>query len=181
MKSDTKVVAYIDGANLHKGVSALGWKLHYPLFRQWLEQKFGVTTSYLFMGMIASNKDLYSSLSKAGFVLIFKEVIFDKNGKAKGNCDTNLIVQAARDIYENNVTSVVLVSSDGDYEPLVRLWVEKGIVCHVVAPSGPDKCSVLLKRTGVPILCLDSMQNKLSLPKMKKPPEGNASHQGSLS
>ena len=34
--------AYIDGANLHKGVSSLGWELDYARFRVWLTKKYSV-------------------------------------------------------------------------------------------------------------------------------------------
>ena len=32
--------AYIDGANLHKGVADLGWKLDYKRLRLWLINKY---------------------------------------------------------------------------------------------------------------------------------------------
>ena len=32
--------AFIDGANLHKGVNGLGWKLDYERFRVWLSEKY---------------------------------------------------------------------------------------------------------------------------------------------
>ena len=32
MKSNKTTIAYIDGANLHKGVRSLGWKLDYARF-----------------------------------------------------------------------------------------------------------------------------------------------------
>jgi len=35
-------VAYIDGANLHKGVNSLGWKLDYARFRIWLKDKYKI-------------------------------------------------------------------------------------------------------------------------------------------
>ncbi len=31
--------AFIDAANLHKGVSSLGWELDYDRFRVWLKEK----------------------------------------------------------------------------------------------------------------------------------------------
>lgn len=31
--------AYIDGANLYKGIQELGWKLNYRRFRIWLQEK----------------------------------------------------------------------------------------------------------------------------------------------
>ena len=77
MKEAIKNYAYIDGANLHKGVENLGWKLNYKRFRIWLNDKYGVEQAYLFIGLMPKNKDLYTRLQEAGFTLIFKDVIYD--------------------------------------------------------------------------------------------------------
>jgi len=34
--------AYIDGANLHKGIAGFGWMLDYARFRIWLSEKYSV-------------------------------------------------------------------------------------------------------------------------------------------
>ena len=161
MKLNQKTTAYIDGANLHKGVESLGWKLNNHKFRRWLEQKFSVAEAFIFIGLIPKNASLYTSLQKAGFTLVFKEVVYDSDGKAKGNCDVDLTLQAAKDVYERQVRSVLLVASDGDYAPLVRFWKEKNIQCAIVSPARIEKCSILLKRTGVPIICLGEVKHKL--------------------
>ena len=57
MKSK-KNFAYIDGANLHKGVEDLSWKLDYKRFRVWLRDKFKIEKAYLFIGLVPKNKDL---------------------------------------------------------------------------------------------------------------------------
>ena len=41
--------AYIDGANLHKGVADLGWKVDYKRLRLWLNNKYQVKRAYLFI------------------------------------------------------------------------------------------------------------------------------------
>ena len=74
--------AYIDGANLYKGVESLGWKLDYRIFRRWMEQKFGVSKVFLFIGLIPHNANLYTSLQKIGYTIVFKEVVYDGDGKA---------------------------------------------------------------------------------------------------
>jgi len=154
-------LAYIDGANLHKGVESSAWKLDYRRFRSWIRQKFNVTDTYLFIGLIPKHANLYTSLQGAGYKLVFKEVVFDGDGKAKGNCDADLVLQAVTDHYEHGVTSVVLVSSDGDYTPLVRFWTEKGVKCTIISPAPIHKCSILLKRMGVPIVYLEDVMHKL--------------------
>ena len=75
--------AYIDGANLHKGVQDLGWKLDCKRFRVWLTEKYGAKESYLFLGLIPKYKDIYTHLQECGFTLVFKEVVYDGAGKAK--------------------------------------------------------------------------------------------------
>ena len=62
MKKQENNFAYIDGANLHKGVASLGWRLDYKRFRVWLSEKYGVKRAYLFLGLIPKYKELYKYL-----------------------------------------------------------------------------------------------------------------------
>jgi len=153
--------AYIDGANLHKGVGSAGWKLDYRKFRSWIRQKFGVSEAHLFIGMMPKHASLYTFLQSSGYQLTFKEIIFDGEGKAKGNCDADLVLKGVRDQFERAPESFVLVSSDGDYAPLVRFWQEKNVSCTIVSPAPIGKCSILLKRTGAPIVYLQDVKHKL--------------------
>lgn len=155
-------IAYIDGANLHKGVESSAWKLDYRKFRSWIRQKFNVDEASLFIGLMPKHANLYTVLQDAGYKLVFKEVIYDGEGNAKGNCDADLVLHATRDFFERGVTSVVLVSSDGDYAPLVKFWLEKDVLCTIVSPAPTQKCSILLKKTGAPIVYLDDVKHKLS-------------------
>jgi len=153
--------AYIDGANLHKGVEALGWKLDYRRFRVWLKDKYSVTRAYIFIGLMPKHKDLYTFLQEIGFTLIFKEIVYDGDGKAKGNCDADLVLRATKDAYENTCHGAVLVSSDGDYAGLVKFLMEKGRFATIVSPAIVNKCSILLKRTGAKISYLDDQKHIL--------------------
>ena len=153
--------AYIDGANLHQGLQSTLWDLDYRKFRSWLRQKFGISDATIFIGLITKNANLYTYLQNSGFRLVFKEVVYDGDGKAKGNCDADLVLDAMRNFYEKNTRHALLVSSDGDYAPLVKFWQEKGVQCAVLSPAPERKCSILLKRTGVPIIYLDDVRNKL--------------------
>src|SRR3989344_4482333 len=151
MKSNARNVAYIDGANLHNGVKQLTWQFDYGRFRVWLREKYHVEKAYLFLGMMPKYKDLYTRLQEQGYTLVFKEVIYDTDGKAKGNCDTDIVVLAMQNAYENRFDSSVLVSSDGDYTPLVKFLITRNKIDAVVSPYETKKCSVLFKRTGVRI------------------------------
>lgn len=151
MKSIRKDAAYIDGANLHNGIKSLSWDFDYKRFRVWLREKYSVEQAYLFIGMMPKYAELYTRLQEQGYTLVFKDVIYDNNGKAKGNCDADLVVAAMQDAYENKFDNAVLVSSDGDYAPLVKFLIAKEKMLAVVSPYETRKCSVLLKRTGVKI------------------------------
>src|SRR3990167_7926505 len=153
--------AYIDGANLHKGTESLDWKFDYKRFRIWLREKYGVEQAYLFLGFVPKYKDLYIRLQEYGYTLVFKEVIFDGEGKAKGNCDADIVVHVMQDAYENKFAKAILVSSDGDFSPLVKFLISKNKMEIVLSSYETDKCSVLLKRTGVRIAYISEQQNIL--------------------
>ena len=165
--------AYIDGANLHKGMVSLGWMLDYKRFRVWLTEKYGIHNAYLFIGLIPRYKELYKFLQESGFTLVFKEVIYDGNGKPKGNCDADLVLQATRDTYENKFDRALLVSSDGDYAGLVNFLQEKRKFLTILSPSNQKKCSILLKRTGVKIAYIDDQNSRLELAQKEKAPDGD--------
>lgn len=151
--------AYIDGANLHKGIADLGWKLDYKRFRLWLNNKYQIKRAYLFLGLVPRYKDLYTYLQEVGFTLVFKETVYGEGGKVKGNCDADLVLQVARDTYENKFDKAVVVSSDGDYASLIKFLQEKNKILAILSPS--NHCSVLLKRTNSRIVYIDWVKSKV--------------------
>ena len=167
--------AYIDGANLHKGIKSLGWDLDYRKFRVWLSDKYDIKTAYLFIGLIPRNKDLYKHLQEYGFTLVFKEVVYDDGGRAKGNCDADLVLQATRDFYENKFENAVIVTSDGDYASLVKFLNDNGKLTAILSPQNKDKCSILLKRTNAKISYMNDQRGLLYYRKYKSPRRGRAS------
>lgn len=172
--------AYIDGANLHRGIASFGWKLDYARFRVWLSDKYGVSRAYIFIGLIPKYKDLYTYLQNAGFTLVFKEVVYDSDGKPKGNCDADLVLQAARDTYENKFEKAIIVSSDGDYAGFVKFLKERGKLRIILSPHTKDLCSILLKRTNAPVAYLNDQRSILQATK-EKAPGADKTAQGSFS
>ena len=169
MKNKLNNFAYIDGANLHKGIESLGWNMDYRRFRIWLSEKYGVKTAYLFIGLIPRYKELYKYLQETGFTLVFKEVVYDRDGKPKGNCDADLVLQVARDVYENKFDRAIIVSSDGDYASLVKFVKERGKLKIILSPHRKDLCSILLKRTDASIAYLHDQKSILQIRKEKAP------------
>ena len=169
MKNKSNNFAYIDGANLYRGVEGLGWKLDYRRLRVWLSEKYGIKNAYIFIGLIPKYKELYKYLQECGFTLIFKEVVYDGDGKPKGNCDADLVLQATRDAYENKFDKAIIVSSDGDYASLIKFLKERGKLKAILSPHIQNLCSILLKRTGVPIAYLNDQKRILQIQKEKAP------------
>jgi len=165
-------IAYIDGANLHKGMGDLGWSLNYKRFRVWLTEKYNIKEAYIFIGLIPKYKDLYSYLQECGYILIFKEVTYDIEGKAKGNCDADLVLKIMQDFYENKFDQASIITSDGDYASLIKMLFEKEKLRVILSPSIEKKCSILLKRIGAPITYINSVRNILEKnDKNKKAPD----------
>jgi len=165
--------AYIDGANLHQGVSSLGWKLDYKKFRVWLSEKYKISKAYIFIGLIPQNKELYQYLQECNFILIFKEVVYSAGGKPKGNCDADLVVSVMRDTYENKFYKMLIVTSDGDYASLVVFLQEKEKLIAILSPSNPKKCSILLKRTAEKIAYISDQHTHLMSVSKEKTPDGD--------
>jgi uncharacterized LabA/DUF88 family protein len=173
MKNKSNNFAYIDGANLHRGIESSGWKLDYRRFRVWLAEKYGVKRAYIFIGLIPRYSDLYKYLQECGYTLVFKEVVYDDAGKPKGNCDADLVLQAVCDAYEKTCDKMIIVASDGDYAGLVKFLLSKQKLSIILSPRNKDKCSVLLKRTGAKIAYINDQRSHLELIQKEKTPDGN--------
>lgn len=153
-------VAYIDGANLHKGILELGWKLDYKRFGVYLKDKYKIEKAYLFLGFIAKNTQLYQNLQDWGYTLVFKPTVPGTDGEIKGNCDAELVLQAAKDFYEHAYNKALLISGDGDFACLVKFLSSKNKLDAVLAPQS-KKCSILIKQVAPKIVFLEELRKKL--------------------
>lgn len=168
MISKEKNFAYIDGANLYKGIKELGWRLDYKRLRVYLNEKYAVNKAYIFLGFIATNANLYRDLQNWGYTIVFKPTILDVEGEIKGNCDAEIVLQAVSDMYEMFYDNAVIISGDGDFACLVNFLKEKKRLKVVLSPNH-RKASVLLRKV-VPnnIVFLDRFRNRLEYKKGEK-------------
>jgi uncharacterized LabA/DUF88 family protein len=153
--------AYLDGANLHKGILELGWRLDYQRFRVYLRDKYSVDRAYIFLGFVGGNARLYRDLQNWGYIVIFKPTVFDGKGDIKGNCDAELVLQAVSDMYEKQYNKAVIVSGDGDFACLVNFLKERERLKVVLSPNH-KKASILLRK-AVPndIVFLERFRDRL--------------------
>ena len=164
----TNNYAFIDSQNLNLSIRELGWKLDFRRFRKYLEDKYGITKAFLFIGFIEGNNDLYVSLQDAGFICIFKPTLKYKDGTTKGNCDAELVLQAM--IEYPNYTKAIIVTGDGDFYCLAKYLLEKEKLEAIIVPNR-FKFSALLKFKIVrPYLkFMNDLKGKLAYKKEKAP------------
>ncbi|MCK4553750.1 NYN domain-containing protein [Candidatus Parcubacteria bacterium] len=170
MQKNKNNYAFIDSQNLNLGVQRLGWKLDFRKFRIYLKEKYNIKKAYLFLGYIPDNQDMYRKLQEHGYILIFKPILIDKDGKIKGNVDADLVLQAMRDYKNNEYDQAIIVTSDGDFYCLVEYLYKRSKLKIVISPN-KDRCSVLLrKKAKERIVFLDNLNKKLKYKTKKHRP-----------
>lgn len=170
-KKYPKVYVFIDSQNLNLGTSKdikignkliyRGWKLNYKKFRRYLTDKFKVDTAFLFIGYIPSNQNLYRSLKRWGYTLVFKPTVKDHSGKPKGNVDAELVLHAAKLEFEN-YDKAIIVSGDGDFYCLNEYLDKEGKLLKIIIPNRHSESS-LLKSFQDKKIFIDREKSKLEL------------------
>jgi uncharacterized LabA/DUF88 family protein len=120
--------AFIDSQNLNLGVRSQGWRLDWRKFRQYLRNKYGVSKAYLFIGQVAGNESLYTSLQEAGYILIFKPTLeYRRDGKiaVKGNVDAELVLHTM--VQYKNYSRAIIASGDCACGFIEKFFATEGV------------------------------------------------------
>lgn len=183
-KQKPRVYAFIDSQNLNLGVQKFGWKLDWRKFRNFLEDEYGVTRAYLFIGYIPENEALYEQMHDVGFSIVLKptfdltkprpdhtEHAADHDSKhakpgdhteekkpVKGNVDAELVLWTMKEI--SNYDKAIIVSGDGDFYSLVEYLESKKRLLHLLTPSA--HYSSLYNRYDKYIVQLDTYRKQLA-------------------
>lgn len=162
--------AFIDGQNLYLGVKSLGWKMDYKKFYTHLTDTYRVTCVFIFLGYLEEYEPLYRQLREFGYTIIFKEVSHDHEGAPKGNVDVLLTLHAM--LHNDDLKKAVLVTSDGDFAPLVEHWSANKKLRAVISTRRPQCSWLLRKAAGGYLDYLDSVKHLLifDAPETKKRP-----------
>jgi len=146
-----KNLAFIDGRNIYMGTTKIDypWKIDYKKFRIFLKDKYNVETAYYFLGcVIDSNRDIYTKIQEAGFVLEFREHNAAMVGKKKGNVDADIVFSIMKKLYKKeDFDRVILVSGDGDYKRMVDFLVKEDKFKKILFPN-KKYASSLYKKLG---------------------------------
>jgi uncharacterized LabA/DUF88 family protein len=138
----------------------LGWKLDYLRFRRYLAERHNVSCALLFMGFVSGNRGMYRDFKSWGYVPMFVPSRRGQDNQIKGNCDTELAVQAISGCYEGRYDKAVLVTGDGDFVSVTNFLAARGKLQAVVAPSF-SRCSSLLRQPRFNPTPLDGLRGLL--------------------
>lgn len=170
--SDENVYAFIDSQNLNVGTQKFGWKMNWAKFRKFLEEQYGVTKAYMFIGYIPENESLYEQMHEAGYMVVLKPTFdmtkprvehaegdrHEDERPVKGNIDAELVLWAMKEM--SNYHKAIIVSGDGDFYSLVEYLEGKGRLKNILTPSG--QYSQLYNRFDSYVVRLDAFRNTLA-------------------
>jgi uncharacterized LabA/DUF88 family protein len=161
------IFAFIDSQNVNLGIKSSGWQLDFNKFRVYLKEKYKVEKAYLFIGHIAGNEKLYTSLQECGYVLVFKPTLEFRKNKVrvtKGNVDAELVLHTM--IQWKNFDRAIIVSGDGDFYCLIEYLFDKNKLEKILVPS--RKYSSLLRKFAEKITQIELFRQKVEKIKAKK-------------
>lgn len=152
--------AFIDSQNLNLSIRNQGWVLDFRKFRKYLHTRYHVTKAFLFIGYVYENQDLYTSLQKDGFILVFKPTLKLPNGKVKGNIDAELVLHAM--IEYKNYDKALIVTGDGDFYCLVDYLRKNDKLLKLMIPN-KNRFSSLLRKMTPHIVFMNNLKDRLEL------------------
>lgn len=168
METKNENYAFIDSQNLNLSIRELGWVLNFSKFFIYLKEKYKVSKAFLFIGYVEGKNDLYKYLQEAGFICIFKPTLKYKDGTTKGNCDSELVLQAM--IEYSNYEKAIIVTGGGDFYCLVKYLIEQNKLQVVIVPNRLKFSALLKFRICRPYLrFLNELEGKLGYKKEKTP------------
>lgn len=166
-KKTKEIYAFIDSQNLNLSVQKdlvnsagetvyNGWKLDFKRFFVYLNDKYKVDKSYLFIGRVVGNEQLYKFLEDVGYEVVYKPTLAYTDGKAKytkGNVDAELVLHTM--IEFPNFNKAIIVSGDGDYYCLIEYLETKNKLSKIIIPNKMSYSSLLRKYSRYMIYVTD--------------------------
>lgn len=112
--------------------------------------------------VVKKERDFFEALNKSGFEVKEKDLQIFPGGAKKGDWDVGITMDAIR--LGKKVDSIVIVSGDGDYIPLVKyLQLSEG--CQVEIMAFGKTCSKDLTKEADDFIDMDKGKSKFLLKK----------------
>lgn len=136
-----RVAVFIDAANIIYCYKDTGWKIDLKKLKKYFEEKCALAAIYYYSAYLEDNirqQSFLEMLSRKGFILRTKKIkkIIDDSGNVmlKGNCDTDIVVDAVSTL--ENYDTAVLMSGDSDFVSLANLLKGKNKKVVVISMRG---------------------------------------------
>ncbi|MES2971709.1 MAG: NYN domain-containing protein [Patescibacteria group bacterium] len=195
------VYAFIDSQNLNVGVQKFGWKMDWVKFRKYLEQKYGVSKAFMFIGYVPEFEDMYEQLHQAGYMIVLKPTYdmtrprvesneqraTSNDGKENPEAKDKKSEEEDKKPVKGNVdadlvlwvmkeipnySKAIIVSGDGDFYSLVEYLDKENKLTKILAPNG--HYSRLFNRYEKYIDRLDKARGELAYhDKRRRKPRGD--------
>jgi len=131
-----KVSVFIDASNIYHSYKRLKWKIDFRKFLDYLKQELNLQEIYYYTARdLSCNQQtkFLTFLERVGYKVRSKKVKFiknknkDKNTARDGFYKGNLDVELTIDVLEtkSRYDTLILISGDSDFEPLLRLMKRK--------------------------------------------------------
>lgn len=137
--------AFIDGTNLHLSTRYLGWLIDWKAFKEYLQKRHGVTQAFYFVGYSRQYEWIYRYLRNYGYRLVHKPLLKLPDGSTKGNCDTELVLQAMIEL--GKYDKAIIVTGDGDMGCLVE-YLRRIDKFKLVIACRRDSSSYLIRKAA---------------------------------
>ncbi|MEX0881755.1 MAG: NYN domain-containing protein [Candidatus Saccharimonadales bacterium] len=151
-----RVYAFIDSQNVNVSTQKFGWKMDWRKFRRFLNNKYGVTQAYMFIGYVPEYEDMYEFLHDAGYSIVLKPTIDmsrpretiaqpqpdlsseasakeEEKKPVKGNVDAELVLWAMKEL--KNYDKAIIISGDGDFYCLAEYLDKEGKLLKLMPPN----------------------------------------------
>ncbi|MBN2016300.1 NYN domain-containing protein [Candidatus Dojkabacteria bacterium] len=112
--------------------------------------------------VVAKEKDFFEALNKSGFEVKEKDLQIFPGGAKKGDWDVGITMDAIR--LGKKVDSIVLISGDGDYIPVVT-YLQQSEGCLVEVMAFGKTCSKALTEVVDDFVDMDKAKSKFLLRK----------------
>jgi uncharacterized LabA/DUF88 family protein len=139
-----KIVVYIDAANIVLSARNLGFDIDIVRLARYIQDTFRPAHIIFFTGKISSLANEYAALCVRGVEVVFKEV-YKEGTTVKANCDVDIAHRLTLDVQTEVTDSIILLSGDGDFVPVLDFARAKGAEVRVIA-FDTMSCSRMIKR-----------------------------------
>ncbi len=164
-------IVYIDVQNTHQRTVERWWLIDWARFFIYLKEKYKVDIIYYAVGYIPKHQDLYEYLQSVWYTLLYKKTLILPDGTIKWNVDIDIAIQSIFDLTSWKLTQVYLVTNDGDYNTLVRTFIDHNVFAWLIAPDASN-ISKLLTRLVKDIIDLQRIKHIIQ--KQKDSPDGES-------